>query len=61
LKSYADLKPRQTTEAQDLRIHGVSFETAVKRMIATPPPPTSKKAKLQKAADSAVKKKSRKK
>jgi hypothetical protein len=33
-------------QAEDLRVHGVSFEQAVKRMIATPPPPTSKKAKL---------------
>jgi hypothetical protein len=36
--------------AIDLRIHGVKFEDAVRRMIATPPPPTSKKAKQQKKA-----------
>jgi len=33
----------------DLRLPGVSFEAAVKRMIATPPP---KKAKQPKAASS---------
>lgn len=38
-------------QAEDLRVHGVSFEDAVKRMIAAPPPPTSKKAKRQKAAN----------
>ncbi|MGD0206916.1 MAG: hypothetical protein ABSC89_04840 [Verrucomicrobiota bacterium] len=38
--------------AIDLRLHGVKFEDAVKRMIATPPPPTSKKAKQEKAAKS---------
>jgi len=32
----------------DLRLPGVTFETAVKRMIATPP---SKKAKHRKAAN----------
>jgi len=32
-------------QAEDLRVHGVSFEDAMKRMIATPPPPTSKKSK----------------
>jgi hypothetical protein len=32
-------------KAIDLRLKGISFEDAVKRMIAAPPPPTSKKAK----------------
>jgi hypothetical protein len=32
-------------EAQDLRGQGVSFEEAMKRMIATPQPLSSKKAK----------------
>jgi hypothetical protein len=38
-------------QAEDLRVNGVTFADAVKRMISTPPPPTSKKAKLQKAAN----------
>jgi hypothetical protein len=37
--------------AEDLRVQGITFEDAVKRMIAAPPPPTSKKAKQQKAAN----------
>jgi len=44
-------------EAEDLRVHGINFEDAVKRMITTPLPPTSKKAKLQKAASSRRRKK----
>jgi hypothetical protein len=44
-------------KAIDLRIRGVSFEDAIKRMIATPPPPTSKKAKQAKAAKSSRRKK----
>jgi hypothetical protein len=35
--------------AQDLRLQGINFESALKRMIAAPPPPTSKKAKQEKA------------
>jgi hypothetical protein len=34
----------------DLRLHGVKFEDAVKRILAAKPLPTSKKAKRQKAA-----------
>jgi len=33
-------------KAIDLRVPGLSFEDAVKRMINTPPPPSSKSAKL---------------
>jgi hypothetical protein len=36
--------------AKDLRLHGITFEDAIRRVIATPPPPTSKKSKKQKAA-----------
>jgi hypothetical protein len=43
-------------KAIDLRLPGISFEDAVRRMISTPPPPTSKKAK-QKAAISRRRKK----
>jgi hypothetical protein len=32
-------------KAIDLRLHGISFEEAMKRLANTPPPPTSKKAK----------------
>ena len=35
-------------KAIDLRLHGISFEDAVKRMLNTPPLPKSKKAKKQK-------------
>ena len=30
---------------KDLRLHGVSFEEAVKRLLNAPPPPSSKKAR----------------
>jgi hypothetical protein len=43
-------------EAQDLRIHGINFEDAVKRMIAAPPPPILKKATQQKSANYRCKK-----
>ncbi|MGA2241723.1 MAG: hypothetical protein ABSH11_06755 [Verrucomicrobiota bacterium] len=32
-------------KAIDLRLHGISFENAMKHLANTPPPPTSKKAK----------------
>jgi hypothetical protein len=37
-------------KAKLVTTHGLGFEAAMKRLIATPPPPTSKKAKRQKAA-----------
>jgi len=37
-------------KVKDLRLHGISFEDAVKRMLHAPPPPTSKKAKASKPA-----------
>jgi hypothetical protein len=42
-------------EAQDLRVHGISFEDAVKRMTATPPMPSIKAA--QKSAKKPKRKK----
>jgi hypothetical protein len=43
-------------KAIDLRLQGISFEDAMKRLANTPPPPTSKKAK-QKAIASRRRKK----
>jgi len=37
-------------KAKLVTTHGLGFEAAMKRLIATPPPPTSKKAKRLKAA-----------
>jgi len=37
-------------KAKLVTTHGLGFEAAMKRLIATPPPPTSKKAKREKAA-----------
>jgi hypothetical protein len=37
-------------KAKLVSTHGLGFEAAMKRLIATPPPPTSKKAKREKAA-----------
>jgi len=39
-------------KAIDLRVPGLTFEGAIRRMISTPPPPTSKKAKQAKNANS---------
>jgi len=46
----------QMPKAIDLRLHGISFEDAMKRLENTPPPPTSKKSK-QKAISSRRRKK----
>jgi hypothetical protein len=34
----------------DLRLKGISFEDALRKMLKTPPPPTSKKSKAKKTA-----------
>lgn len=44
-------------KAIDLRLHGIKFEDAVKRMIAAPPPPSSKKAKAGKSLKTAAQEK----
>jgi hypothetical protein len=35
--------------AEDLRLHGVTFDEGLKRLVSAPPPPTSKKSKQKKA------------
>jgi hypothetical protein len=35
--------------AKDLRLHGVTFEEALRRLVSAPPHPKSKKAKREKA------------
>ncbi len=32
-----------------LKLHGVKFEDALKRMLKTPPPPDSRKSKIKKS------------